>query len=118
MNDYFYQKMVQLEIQREEVNEVYKIVSSKYNMQVEDMLGHKYHARATPQIVIEARSTMFCALRRLGYNRGEISRITNWSYRTINRGFELHVDLLKDDQYRKKWERIESAIDLMNGVHN
>ena len=118
MDDYFYAKMSQLEIQRQEVNEVYNLVASAFDMEVKEMLGHMYHARATPKIVIEARATMFCALRRLGYNRGETEKITNWSFRTVSRGYILHADLLKDDQYRKKWERIESAIDLMNGVHN
>lgn len=118
MNDYFYAKMSQLEIQRQEVNEVYNLVASAFDMEVKEMLGHMYHGRATPRKTIEARATMFSAFRRLGYNRGETEKITNWSFRTVSRGYILHADLLKDDQYRKKWERIESAIDLMNGVHN
>jgi hypothetical protein len=118
MDEYFYAKISQLTVEQEAVNDTYKIIASAYNMSIEKMLGHQYKGRSIPEMVIEARATMHAGLRRLGYDRPQIARITNWSVRTVNRGLDLHKELLEKETYQNKWRKIEYQIDTLNGWHD
>lgn len=112
MTNYFNEQIADLVRKRDQAYTIYKIVSDAHQVNVHD-LNTKRRGVTLAKHLLKSRIALYCAFSQLGYTRKDISNITGRDTTTINRGWRLHRDMLKDEDYKSKWAQIVASLDAL-----